>query len=247
MATEHIDRDDLTRLESVPAVIGERIAATKAAEDPTELPRRQQAALEAIYPDGGVRRLVPHEVREDICRQVEADYRDQMEQGALYELGAEVHGGDVERLIERVSDAALRPPSARGTWMGRHQLSSVSQTDALLIEVVDGQRTERAERQLRNAPPSAVLYAYVYSDDDTTGSTRRWIEQTHGDGWNGVQTDDPRELEAILGLRRVIEDDRKARIPASVDAARQALGHAADVLRRLEVVRGLAPRRPNGL
>lgn len=160
----------------------------------------------------------------------------------MFQLGKFVHEPNYQQTIDRVTEAARRPPSARGAWLAKTGLSSVGTTDALLLELIDLQRTARVEQTLRNAPPSRVLEAYVFANDETS-SLVRWVEETHGTSWSGLATDDPRELAAVAALKRTIESERNSRIPAAVNAARQALGSAANFLARVRTTRNLRPRR----
>jgi hypothetical protein len=244
MAREHIDDGDLRLLETLPTLLGGTIDQAVPVLDPNALARRQQQVLETLYPDPNIRRLVPQADVERINLDVARQWRDDVEQGVLYDLGDDVHGGEYDQVIERVTEAAMRPPSARAAWLEGMNLRSTSSTDALLIEVLDGQRAAAVEQTLRSAPPSRVLQAYVFEEGDTTGAARRWIEAQHADGWRGAPSEDPRELEAVQALRRAITEERQGRIPPAVAAARHTLAKAADLLKRIQLTTGLAPRRP---
>jgi len=249
MAREHIKTDDLALLEAIPAQVTDVRTRAERLADPSELPRRQQQTLEQMYPPH-LRKLLPPSERETIFFQIAQDYRDELETGPLYALGDFVDGQKGEQArqaIDRVIDAARRPPSALRIWSESHGTSSPSTLERSLITLIDLERARDIAAELRTAPPSQVLARYVLDGDDDTGTVRRWIETQHGAGWRGISSEDPKEAEAVLALRTAIETEQAGRVPLAVGPAKSALQQAATTLRRLKTIRNLTPRRPTAL
>jgi hypothetical protein len=102
----------------------------------------------------------------------------------------------------------------------------------MLIDVRDELRRMRLAQQTREWQPSRVLALYERALVADDVSTLAFIEDSHDQGWSGVEPHGDAEVQSARALRRSIDSAQQARVPATVAEMRGTLDTARTAVTR---------------